>query len=118
MLELLRFEGEDDDESKKSLLLADEATGSSDLRRDPAAWRISFTDKATDRFLDLLSMFSSGFSGVGNATEDGFGFPVWDFEDGESITNRFFDLNGMDLEEPGVLIFINNVYRVSDAERR
>jgi len=24
----------------------------------------------------------------------------------------------MDLEEPGVLIFINNVYRVSDAERR
>jgi hypothetical protein len=37
LLELLRFEGEDDDESKKSLLLADEATGSSDLRRDPAA---------------------------------------------------------------------------------
>lgn len=97
--------------------MADEATGSSDLRRDPAAWRISFKEKATDRFLDLLGMFSSGFSGVGNAIEDGLGFSVWGFEIGESITKRFFDLNGIDLEEPGALIFVNDVYWVSQMQR-
>lgn len=48
--------------------------------------------------------FSGGFSGVGKDTEDGLGFPICDFEHGESIDNRFFDLNGIDLEEPGALI--------------
>lgn len=62
-------------------------------------------------------MFSSGFSGVGNAIEDGLGFSVWGFEIGESITKRFFDLNGIDLEEPGALIFVNDVDRVSQMQR-
>lgn len=103
-----RLEAEDDESSldeNKSWLLADEAlpTGSSDLRRDPAAWRISFTDKATDRFLDLVCMASGGFSGVGKGTEGWLGFPVCDFDDGES-NSRFFDLKGMDPEEPDALI--------------
>lgn len=43
---------------------------------------------------------------MGKGTEEGeSGFPVWDFERGES-KRRFFDLNGMDLEEPGALIFL------------
>ena len=48
-------------------------------------------------------MVSGGFSGVGKGTEDGLGFPVCDFEHGES-NSRFFDLKGIDLEEPGALI--------------
>lgn len=51
-------------------------------------------------------VLSGGFSGVGKGTEeDESGFPVCDFERGES-KRRFFDLNGMDLEEPGALIFL------------
>lgn len=100
----LEAEGKESLSENKSCPLADD-TGSSDLRRDPAAWRISFTDRATDRFLDLVCIFSSGLSGVGTDTEGELGIPGLDFGPGESIIRRFFDLNGMDPEEPGALIF-------------
>uniref|UniRef100_A0A1J3K8D0 Uncharacterized protein n=1 Tax=Noccaea caerulescens TaxID=107243 RepID=A0A1J3K8D0_NOCCA len=56
-------------------------------------YEIQLLDGSLSRFLDLVSMFSGGFSG--KATDDGLGFPGCDFEEGESISGFLrFEGNG------------------------
>lgn len=54
-----------------------------------------------DWFLDLVRLFFGGFFGVGRGRDDELGFMV----DG-GWNSCFFDLNGIDLEDFGVVIVL------------